>query len=407
MARTQNRQFHRFNTITVKFFGTFHQIAPHQIAPHLAAPCLIAFCLILILLPAEALAADPSAADETQIVFDDDPASNSVKGAGAPAKPSDRVNHSLSEIAQDERSLLLEEVTQPTPIRLPVKDSEVVAFWAEDLSGAPKGALLILAEPGQIPTESVIVNDLQSTLPKHGWVVLSLHLPEQSKPRPPKRSTAPYRASNQSPDETKTAPPEKIDETQVVFEETEPAIIDAAALEDSPNNEAISPTEPPKNGIEYQAFVNDAISAGLGYLNENSQFNVVLVGVGINAYTSLAFINQASTNPEPTKSIEKQNQKALIDRSFQAVVLINLQLPVGAQAAHELMGESPLPMLDLFIKSTKDNPSVLLRQTAAKKHGYQNYVKRGIYSTDLTTHPQSTVKIIRGFLTQHASGVTM
>ncbi len=398
MARTQNRQFYRFNTITVKFFGTFYLI------------CLIASCLIApnsILFPTKAFAANPSTIDETQVVFDDNTASNPAEEDRAPPKPSDRVIHSLSEIAQDERSLLLLEVIQPTPIRLPIKDSEVIAFWAEDLSGAPKGALLVLAEPGQIPTESAILNNLQNTLPRHGWVVLSLHLPEQFRSRPPKRSAAPKPTSNQNPEETKSAPLEKGDETQVVFDDTESTITDNPPPEGRSNGEARPPAEAPKGRGEYQALVNDAISAGLGYLNENSQFNVALVGVGINAYTALAFINQASNNPVPTKSIEKQNQTAVIERPFQAVVLINLQTPSGAPAAHELMGTSALPTLDLFIKSAIDEPSVLLRQTAAKKHGYQNYVKRGIYSTDLTTHPQSTVKIIRGFLTQHASGVTM
>ncbi|HEY3700010.1 MAG TPA: DUF3530 family protein [Spongiibacteraceae bacterium] len=140
-----------------------------------------------------------------------------------------------------------------------------------DLSGLPRGAVIILHDSGQHPSWPFTVAALIDDLPLHGWDTLNIELPApaidikaQTNPAAP---TAPASANAPTPA--------------------------------APNKPTATPTTNvavPALGIEPQAQAR--ISAAIKYFADQSQRNIVLIGFGSGAIRAAETVHSiAAANP--------------------------------------------------------------------------------------------------------------
>ena len=381
MTTTQNRHLPEALFRFVKIFGTCTLIFTASFGYCQAAPSV----------------------DETKIVHDDSAEVDSVENTPK-ATPLTRQSPTLEKIRSDNSKILAAEVSTPSPVWLPVNSSQVLAFWQEELSGDAKGALLILPRPGENALENPLLYALQQQLPKHGWATLTLgmievptlQVPERPAPRPQAPPINAAEASNSTASAT--------DETKVVYQEPPNEVADAStAVTSSPSKKSEAPS-----WEKYSIEVENRVHAAVAWLNEKGQYNIAIIGEGLGAYGALAYLHGDNTQTPNMKNLETKNQKALIDRPIRALVMVGIDPPPNQTAPQVLLTTAEIPTLDIYSKDLKlAQTGAQARKQSAKKHQYQLYIQKPLppYSLDVST--DKTVKIIRGFLERHASGVTL
>lgn len=135
-----------------------------------------------------------------------------------------------------------------------------------DLSGQPRGAIIVLHDSGQNPSWPFTVAALLDDLPLHGWDTLSIELPTPAKADEPDKSSSTPNASSTATANTPA-----------------PSTPTPAA-----NNQPAAPT-----GIEPQTQAR--IAAALKYFSDQKQNNVVLIGIGSGAIRAAELIRQMAT----------------------------------------------------------------------------------------------------------------
>lgn len=358
----------RSNIRTVKFFG--------------------AFGLWFAFLPAFA---EPAAVEEVE---------SSAPASAKPAPETQRHPITLPQVQRDRSQLLAATIDRPTPVWFDLNHNRrLLAFWQPEKSAAAKGAVIIVAAPGLPYASNPLVQTLQASLPEAGWSTLLIALPEFFGPPPPKRA-------NEKPAPVPAAVPEAppddgdIDETQVVFSETE-------AETDASDNNTDDADDQPSTFIEWQdylTFTEDVLTRAIAFLHQKEQYNIALLGEGVGGYISLQFNSRAPQTAPST--VEKDNETAAVDRDIRALILVDLQ--PGFDAGTELLNTPNVPTFDLFSKSR----GLVIREAknrilAARGQEYDLYLQKPIASGSTRVRADSAGKLIRGFLDRHVAGEQM
>lgn len=362
----------RSNIRTVKFFG--------------------AFGLWFAFLPAFA---EPAAVEEVE---------SSAPASAKPAPETQRHPITLPQVQRDRSQLLAATIDRPTPVWFDLNHNRrLLAFWQPEKSAAAKGAVIIVAAPGLPYASNPLVQTLQASLPEAGWSTLLIALPEFFGPPPPKRA-------NEKPAPVPAAVPEAppddgdIDETQVVFSETEAETNAGDNAPDDNTDDADDQPSPFTDWQNYLTFTEDVLTRAIAFLHQKEQYNIALLGEGAGGYIGLRFNSRAPQTPP--SSVEKGNKKAIVDRDIRALILVDLQ--PGLDASVELLNTPSVLTFDLFSKSrglvTREAKNRIL---AARGQKYDLYLQKPIAPGSTSVRADSTGKLIRGFLDRHVAGEQM
>jgi dienelactone hydrolase len=150
-------------------------------------------------------------------------------------------------------------------ITLDANGDKFQARHIADLSGIPRGAVIILHDSGQHPSWPFTTEALIDDLPLHGWDTLSIELP------PPAVDTH----SSETPKQASTAP---------------------ASTTPTPAEAKPAATTAPTTGIEPQTQAR--ISAAIKYFSDQANRNIALIGFGsgaIRAAETVRLIAAANT----------------------------------------------------------------------------------------------------------------
>lgn len=352
---------------------------------------------------AQALAPEPTptAADETQQIpqaLED----SSTAPEAAKTTPNLPV---ATRLAEEQRQLLSQLPGPPSPLWLPVDDEQVLAFWQEDRSGKPLGAVLMLHDQGENPRRAETLRRLHEYLPLYGWGTFSMELPKLPDPAVPPRPVI-----------TPPAPAEKDDAgtNEAAEENKDPATTPQPQGEaETGVPVAASPNvaESPMNREEVLAHIQRRIEAATAYLHQQAQFNLVLLGEGQSALWALQYLDKA-VPPAPVESADKK-RKAVLDRAVRVVVLMNIPTATadGLEPLTSWLRHPEVPTFDVFTDLDLDTlAAAQQRRQAAKQKGYENYVQRRLPPPN-EANPEAgetlLTKAIRGFLQKHAKGVEL
>jgi len=232
-----------------------------------------------------------------------------------------------------------------------------------DLSGQPRGAVIVLHDSGQNPSWPFTVAALLDDLPLHGWDTMSIELPapnEMAKPIPSNTN-----AATTSPT-TPAAPPAQAPAANGSIPTTQPA-----AKTDS--------------GVEPQ--VQARITAAVKYFSDQKQTNVVLIGIGSGAVRGAELIRQmAGANAE--KSTAPITTVILI-APRNSLPGIELDLP-------KILPTTEIPVLDITLDSEPlTRADAELRRRAVLHQRTRVYRQMALSPINNTSDAQHSVMIKR------------
>ena len=253
-----------------------------------------------------------------------------------------------------------------------------LARFIPDLSGEPRGAVIILHDSDQHPSWPFTVAALLDDLPLHGWSSLSIELPapaQDAKPLPPITPATPAPANKPADGTPNTA--------------AEPA---ADTTAPTPPASPVAPLPEP--------LAQARIAAALRYLTQDKHLPqdkkvpVAIIGFGSGAYRAAEFAAQiAAGNPDQTI------------KPIAALVLIapRNSLPGIASDLPQILPTTTLPTLDMVLSS-----DALARADAEARRRAVLHQRTRIYQRiefppiNQTSSPDhsSMVKRVRGFLQQ-------
>ncbi|MFT3931835.1 MAG: DUF3530 family protein [Spongiibacteraceae bacterium] len=191
------------------------------------------------------------------------PAANAQSTAGSQAVPSTQTTPASIGSVGNNNALYTDRIPPEQMLTLDAGSDKFQARHIADLSGQPRGAVIILHDSGQHPSWPFTAAALIDDLPLHGWDVLNIELPtpaiENAKPEA-STQTAPA-AANNSPAAANAAPNTPATTTATPTTTTAPQTTTTA--------------------IEPQAQTR--ISAAIKYYADQNQRNIVLIGFGSGA----------------------------------------------------------------------------------------------------------------------------
>ena len=290
-------------------------------------------------------------------------------------KPNESMPKAPRDVTTQHQQLLETELNDDTLVWLETAGKKFIALWERDTSGNPFGAVLMLHGEGQTADWPTSLGALRNGLTRHGWSTLSISLPPQKLKKIPSRNISGQTSSN---------------------------------------NESTDTAIPPINTDQH---AQERIATAMAYLNQNGQYNIVLLGEGLGAKRAAEYMR-----PESTKSDTKDsgnpdtemaaNTVAKIQSRIRALILINARNVAlqGDTTLPNLLRDRMLPVLDLYYGDHYlDESEAAARLLAAKKHRLMYFQQFKILEPSSTPHDGKTenrlTRRIRGFLNKYAKGV--
>lgn len=274
---------------------------------------IIYSALLAVLLCASAnaqpgLATKTPAAAATPIITKDPTAAAATPSAPTPAK-------APGGVVGDRNETLLDRIPPEQLLTLQAGSDSFSARYIGDLSGLPRGAVIILHASGQHPSWPFTVAALIDDLPLHGWSTLSIELPAPAQDRATQSTTA---TAGAAPTPAAATPTNKTAPATPA-----PATANAAA-----------------SGIEPRAQAR--IAAAVKYLVEQKQKNVVLLGFGSGATRAAEMVRQMVADP----ALKKTDPITTLVLIAPANRLIGIEddLP-------KILPSTELPTLDIILSS--------------------------------------------------------
>ncbi len=227
------------------------------------------------------------------------------------------------------------------------------ARYLPDLTGQPRGGVLLLHDAGQHPTWPFTLAALFEELPLHGWSTLAIELPTPAAPNSPEAALAPAAvdpaAAAATPPAGSATPP------------TPPAQTPPPAPVTADPNAATTPapasTTPTLSAREMA--VQARIDAGIQLLAPNPTADgvVVLIGFGSGAIRAAEAIRLRAAASQSSTAGAAGTPKPL-----KALLLVDAEneLPGMATTLPQLLPLSSLPTLDLV--QGEDQPQLLAQE---------------------------------------------
>lgn len=190
------------------------------------------------------------------------PAANNQTPAATQSAPATQSPSTATGSIGNNNALYTDRIPPEQIIALDAGGDKFQARHIPDLSGLPRGAVIVLHDSGQHPNWPFSAAALIDDLPLRGWDTLNIELPapaaEIAKAETPAQTTTPPAANNPAP------------------------AAGAAAANPAPSTPAAAtPAATPTTNTEPQAQAR--ISAAIKYYADQNQRNIVLIGFGSGA----------------------------------------------------------------------------------------------------------------------------
>ncbi len=286
-------------------------------------------------------------------------------------------------------TLLVEELDDRDVTWLEANGGKFMGLWQTDTTGNPFGAVLILHGEGQSLDEPFEINAIRNNLSHHGWATLSIHLPPlaraQIPPRPKKMETEEdVNGSMEAPLADKDTP--KAD-TAMQKNKTTPQMTRE------------------KKDTDPETVSRARLQSAIAFLQEQGQYNIVLVGHGIGATRALKYIDHLIGGK---KSNSVKGGK--IQRPIRAAVLISARnlIPQTGEHIRQYYNDRSLPILDLYYGDHYlDEIETNQRAKIARSEGMQHYYQLKVLKPSESDNSDENrlTRRVRGFLNKHAKGV--
>ncbi len=302
-------------------------------------------------------------------------------------------------------------------------------LYLPQASSQPQGAILILHDKQQHGHWPEVIGPLREYLPLFGWSTLTIELPDtlkrqriarqgfsiakDTKQKPSEEDTSEATAQegensadtpeteNQDPNDNDG--PEEIeaedlegDNPEAEDNDNEPALPRLDKLPDLPITEIAA--QPEREIIvdliaDYQSQNRERINTAIEYLNQQNQYNIVIIGFGQGASWAIDYAHRKLQQNTETKGL--------------ALITIDaLPNPYDEGLINQQLAEIHLPYLDLlqnkkriFDRSAKKRLAIMRRNNNAK---YQQIVTQEINGYDELENP--TNRRIRGWIKKNAGG---
>jgi hypothetical protein len=231
-------------------------------------------------------------------------------------------------VVGDRNATLQDRVPPEQLLTLQAGTDSFQARFIADLSGLPRGAVLVLHNSGQHPSWPFTVAALLDDLPLHGWSVLSIELPAPAQdPDPAPSGTVP------APAAAPGAPPAAT-----------PAATNTAAA-GTPTTATATPAnaaQNPASGAAIEARALARVAAALKYLADRREQNVVLLGFGTGATRAAETVRRMVTDPAILKP-----------DPVTTLVLVGPQNKLNGleQDLPKMLPATELPALDIILSS--------------------------------------------------------
>jgi len=270
---------------------------------------------------------------------------------------------------------------EPQPAATPPRDTgRFLARHVPDLTGEPRGGVIILHDSEQHPSWPFTVDALVDDLPQHGWDTIAIELPAPAQDAHPLQPLPPP-APVVAPQETATVP---------AADPGAPAEPPAAPVPEP----APAAATPPPPTPEQQAQAR--IAAALRYLTRDAQkpLPVAIIGFGSGAYRAAEFARQlasadAAHSPKPLAAL--------------ALIAPRNSLPAAETSLPSLLPETTLPTLDLLLNSdAQARADAEARRRAVLRQRDRVYQRIEIPPLNGAARSDHSVlvKRVRGFLQQ-------
>jgi len=312
--------------------------------------------------------------------------------------------------------LLAAKLDPDSVVWLDALEEQFLAIYEPEYTGAPQGAVLLLHGEGQHSSWPNTIKMIRSSLPRFGWNTLSMSLPNPDVIPHPTRDVWPAPDSQSTPSEGEgevntegdsenaDATPEQVPEGgegNEIFNDENNTLGDGA-LPPIPNNrDSIDTSAEVKIPVEDRTVAR--IRAAMSYLNDQGQFNIVLLGDGVGAARAGHFFSRL-----PVPVITDPDVKPI--KPIRAVVIINARNhnPLGDINLTSSLFDPEVPTLDIFFGLDKRNAyEAEQRKRYAQRHMHKIYkqVQLPAMSEVAQQGENRLSRRIRGFLQEHARGI--
>ena len=393
---------------------------------------------IIVLLLFSTIAFFTIAAEEQSAAVEEEPMTADQTESSEPADKNTKqpaAHYHLPNIPNKRASLLLEHMTlmgrEDEVVSLNTAEEEFYGLYLPQANGQPQGGILILHDEQQHGHWPDIIGPLREYLPQFGWSTLTIELPDQLKrqriPRPILNDLTPAdepladdseladgdSALAQNSDDTndedinkeakdsvgpESAEPAKVEDelTQTTEDEGEPALPRLDKLPDLPSiePEILNQEEKVIDLIaDYQAQNRQRINAAIDYLQQQNQFNLIVIGFGRGASWAIDYVHQQVQQEEEPKGLT-------------LITIDALPNPYDKDLINQQLVDISLPYLDLL-----QNQTYAIDKTAAKRLAimrrngnpdYQQILTQEISSYHELENP--TNRRIRGWIKSNAGG---
>ena len=396
---------------------------------------------IIVLLLFSTIAFFTIAAEEQSAAVEEEPMTADQTESSEPADKNTKqpaAHYHLPNIPNKRASLLLEHMTlmgrEDEVVSLNTAEEEFYGLYLPQANGQPQGGILILHDEQQHGHWPDIIGPLREYLPQFGWSTLTIELPDQLKrqriPRPILNDLTPAdepladdseladgdSALAQNSDDTndedinkeakdsvgpESAEPAKVEDelTQTTEDEGEPALPRLDKLPDLPSiePEILNQEEKVIDLIaDYQAQNRQRINAAIDYLQQQNQFNLIVIGFGRGASWAIDYVHQQ------VQQVQQEEEP----KGLTLITIDALPNPYDKDLINQQLVDISLPYLDLL-----QNQTYAIDKTAAKRLAimrrngnpdYQQILTQEISSYHELENP--TNRRIRGWIKSNAGG---
>ncbi|BFM17813.1 alpha/beta hydrolase family protein [Maricurvus nonylphenolicus] len=308
-------------------------------------------------------------------------------------------------------ALLAAKASPESVVWLQALDEEFLALYEPDITGSPQGAVLILHAEGQHANWPNTIEVMRTTLPEYGWATLATTLPAPDRAPVPKRDlpTRPIKkkaaeaattdsADKGTPAETAKERPE----TEEIYDSAENGLSGGEATPIPAPGPNIVDTDDIPVASPAEVRASQRIGAALTYLNDQGQFNIVLVGDGMGAARGGDFVMAI-----PPATPQTPNEKPI--KPIRAMVIINARNSVPASDIDlpKALFDPEIPTLDIYFGTdVRDPAEAERRRKFARRQGFKVYQQLRLpeIANNRMLGENRLARRVRGFLSKHAKG---
>jgi hypothetical protein len=312
-------------------------------------------------------------------------------------------------------------------IMLVAGERSFYGLYLPERNGKAQGGILILHDIDQHGQWPTLITPLREQLPDYGWNTLAIEMPMTPSPaiQPRSEYSAPSTETtaaidDQNSDDSASESPATSATDTTANPQIKPDPIDSAgisksdALDTTPQDLAAENNAPlprlerlpalpqsatpveddattePSADDRYRQQVREQIQAGINFLNQRGQLNIVVIASGESAPWAADYVQQQQRDSNNAKGITL----IMVDAREHRLSPIRL---------NQRLESLDIPMLDLVTADSRETPFQLQQRAGAMAHKHMRKYQQIILPTSANNSDLATRRI-RGWLKTHAAG---